>query len=193
MGTAAHPIDSRGRVPTPTSSRWCWTRAGPGALLQPRAHSLVARPWLVAGPRTRAPGARWPALRRCATSASTATAPAFCALSAAAPGAAEAIEALEQLRALWHGHRIAVHVTATRPAPAWTRPRTWSACARCWRRQPSVTPSPGAAPAEGCKPACQQRVTCYPCPRPQRAPHPGALRSVLCPTCPQPTISQPTT
>ena len=29
----------------------------------------------------------------------------------------EAIEALEQLRALWHGHRIAVHVTATAPGP----------------------------------------------------------------------------
>jgi 3-deoxy-manno-octulosonate cytidylyltransferase (CMP-KDO synthetase) len=27
----------------------------------------------------------------------------------------EAVEALEQLRALWHGHRIAVHVTATAP------------------------------------------------------------------------------
>jgi 3-deoxy-manno-octulosonate cytidylyltransferase (CMP-KDO synthetase) len=32
---------------------------------------------------------------------------------AAAP--IEAVEALEQLRALWHGHRIAVHVTATAP------------------------------------------------------------------------------
>jgi len=32
---------------------------------------------------------------------------------AAAP--VEAVEALEQLRALWHGHRIAVHVTATAP------------------------------------------------------------------------------
>src|SRR3569832_310433 len=27
----------------------------------------------------------------------------------------EIAEALEQLRALWHGHRIAVHVTATPP------------------------------------------------------------------------------
>jgi len=27
----------------------------------------------------------------------------------------EQIEALEQLRALWHGHRIAVHVTAVAP------------------------------------------------------------------------------
>lgn len=29
----------------------------------------------------------------------------------------EAIEALEQLRALWHGHRIAVHVSQTAPGP----------------------------------------------------------------------------
>jgi 3-deoxy-manno-octulosonate cytidylyltransferase (CMP-KDO synthetase) len=29
----------------------------------------------------------------------------------------EAIEALEQLRVLWHGHRIAVHVTAQAPGP----------------------------------------------------------------------------
>jgi 3-deoxy-manno-octulosonate cytidylyltransferase (CMP-KDO synthetase) len=27
----------------------------------------------------------------------------------------ESCEALEQLRALWHGHRIAVHVSATAP------------------------------------------------------------------------------
>ncbi|MEP7296198.1 MAG: 3-deoxy-manno-octulosonate cytidylyltransferase [Burkholderiales bacterium] len=29
----------------------------------------------------------------------------------------ETIEALEQLRVLWHGHRIAVHVSETRPGP----------------------------------------------------------------------------
>jgi 3-deoxy-manno-octulosonate cytidylyltransferase (CMP-KDO synthetase) len=29
----------------------------------------------------------------------------------------EVVEALEQLRALWHGHRIAVHVTSGAPAP----------------------------------------------------------------------------
>jgi 3-deoxy-manno-octulosonate cytidylyltransferase (CMP-KDO synthetase) len=27
------------------------------------------------------------------------------------------VEALEQLRVLWHGHRIAVHVAATAPGP----------------------------------------------------------------------------
>jgi len=29
----------------------------------------------------------------------------------------EQIEALEQLRVLWHGYSIAVHVTTTSPAP----------------------------------------------------------------------------
>ena len=33
------------------------------------------------------------------------------------PEPTEAIEALEQLRALWHGHRIAVHVTPHAPGP----------------------------------------------------------------------------
>jgi 3-deoxy-manno-octulosonate cytidylyltransferase (CMP-KDO synthetase) len=34
-----------------------------------------------------------------------------------APAPVEQLEALEQLRALWHGHRIAVHVTAQAPGP----------------------------------------------------------------------------
>lgn len=34
-----------------------------------------------------------------------------------APAAIETCEALEQLRALWHGHRIAVHVTQHAPGP----------------------------------------------------------------------------
>lgn len=33
------------------------------------------------------------------------------------PAPVEAIEALEQLRAMWHGHRIAVHVTRSAPGP----------------------------------------------------------------------------
>ncbi len=33
------------------------------------------------------------------------------------PRPREAVEALEQLRALWHGHRIAVHIAASAPGP----------------------------------------------------------------------------
>ena len=45
------------------------------------------------------------------------------------PAAMERFEALEQLRALWHGHRIAVAVTGTRRKQAWIPRKTWSACA----------------------------------------------------------------
>ncbi len=40
-----------------------------------------------------------------------------------APAPIEGIEALEQLRALWHGHRIAVHVTADAPGPGVDTPQ----------------------------------------------------------------------
>jgi 3-deoxy-manno-octulosonate cytidylyltransferase (CMP-KDO synthetase) len=33
------------------------------------------------------------------------------------PAPLEQLEALEQLRALWHGHRIAVHITGQAPGP----------------------------------------------------------------------------
>ena len=36
---------------------------------------------------------------------------------ALAPAPTEAVEALEQLRALWHGHRIAVHLASAAPGP----------------------------------------------------------------------------
>lgn len=39
------------------------------------------------------------------------------AFPALPPAPVEQCEALEQLRALWHGHRIAVHVTADAPGP----------------------------------------------------------------------------
>ena len=32
-------------------------------------------------------------------------------------GITQRIEALEQMRALWHGHRIAVHLTSEAPGP----------------------------------------------------------------------------
>ena len=58
------------------------------------------------------------AARRCATSACTPTARAFCAAFRRCRRAPlEAVEALEQLRVLWQGERIAVHVSGERPGP----------------------------------------------------------------------------
>jgi len=50
---------------------------------------------------------------------------------AAAP--VEAVEALEQLRALWHGHRIAVHVTATAPGIGVDTPEDLERVRALWR------------------------------------------------------------
>jgi len=50
---------------------------------------------------------------------------------AAAP--VEAVEALEQLRALWHGHRIAVHVTATAPGIGVDTPQDLERVRALWR------------------------------------------------------------
>ncbi len=41
----------------------------------------------------------------------------------------EGIEALEQLRALWHGHRIVVHVSQAAPGPGVDTRKTWNGCA----------------------------------------------------------------
>ena len=40
-----------------------------------------------------------------------------------APAPVEQLEALEQLRALWHGHRIAVHIAAQAPGPGVDTPQ----------------------------------------------------------------------
>jgi 3-deoxy-manno-octulosonate cytidylyltransferase (CMP-KDO synthetase) len=39
------------------------------------------------------------------------------------PAPIETMESLEQLRALWHGHRIAVHVTPEAPGPGVDTPQ----------------------------------------------------------------------
>ena len=73
-----------------------------GAVLQPRAD-----PWQRDRFAQR-PGQRAAAGRACAISASTPIAPASCAFARLPPGALEQAEALEQLRVLEAGHRIAV-------------------------------------------------------------------------------------
>ena len=48
------------------------------------------------------------------------------------PAAIELSEALEQLRAMWHGHRIAVHVTATAPGPGVDTPEDLARVRALW-------------------------------------------------------------
>ncbi|HWI81472.1 3-deoxy-manno-octulosonate cytidylyltransferase [Ramlibacter sp.] len=48
------------------------------------------------------------------------------------PAAIERTEALEQLRAMWHGHRIAVHVTAHAPGPGVDTPEDLARVRACW-------------------------------------------------------------
>jgi 3-deoxy-manno-octulosonate cytidylyltransferase (CMP-KDO synthetase) len=52
------------------------------------------------------------------------------------PAAIERSEALEQLRALWHGHRIAVHVTAAAPGPGVDTPEDLERVRALWREPP---------------------------------------------------------
>lgn len=50
------------------------------------------------------------------------------------PSPIEGIEALEQLRVLWHGYRIAVHRTAASPAPGVDTPEDLEVVRRLWNR-----------------------------------------------------------
>lgn len=54
------------------------------------------------------------------------------AFPAMPPAPLEQCEALEQLRALWHGHRIAVHVTDTAPGPGVDTPEDLARVQRLW-------------------------------------------------------------
>ena len=47
----------------------------------------------------------------------------------------EAIESLEQLRVLWHGERIAVHVSDTRPGPGVDTPEDLERVRAAWSRE----------------------------------------------------------
>ena len=46
----------------------------------------------------------------------------------------EVLEALEQLRALWHGHRIAVHVSASAPGPGVDTPQDLERVRALWKK-----------------------------------------------------------
>jgi 3-deoxy-manno-octulosonate cytidylyltransferase (CMP-KDO synthetase) len=60
-----------------------------------------------------------------------------------APAAIERLEALEQLRALWHGERIAVHVAATAPGPGVDTPDDLERVRRLWASRADNPAPPG--------------------------------------------------
>jgi 3-deoxy-manno-octulosonate cytidylyltransferase (CMP-KDO synthetase) len=53
-----------------------------------------------------------------------------------APAPLEMLESLEQLRALWHGHRIAVHVTDHAPGPGIDTPEDLARVRRFFEGKP---------------------------------------------------------
>jgi 3-deoxy-manno-octulosonate cytidylyltransferase (CMP-KDO synthetase) len=57
---------------------------------------------------------------------------------AMAPSPLEQIEALEQLRVLWHGHRIAVHVAASAPAAGVDTPQDLARVRRIFEQRPAA-------------------------------------------------------
>lgn len=64
---------------------------------------------------------------------------------ALAPAPVEACESLEQLRALWHGHRIAVHVTAHAPGPGVDTPEDLARVRALFRQAEPPSRPPSAA------------------------------------------------
>jgi len=111
MGTAAHPIDAVAEFTNPNVVKVV-TDAGGLALTFSRA----PLPWWRDGFASGIHALPDPAPLRHVGIYSY-----RCRFLRAFPALAQAplerIEALEQLRALWHGHRIAVHVSGAAPAP----------------------------------------------------------------------------
>ena len=111
IATACHPIENDADVFDPNVVKVVMDATG-HAMYFSRASIPYARDWYRAH-RSRPPGL--PVLRHIGIYAYR------CAFlrtyAALAPCPIEQYEALEQLRALWHGHRIAVTVTTQAPAP----------------------------------------------------------------------------
>ena len=97
-------------------------------VLLARADPALARPQR---PPPRCP----PSRARCATSACTPTARASCAaFPRCRRRRSRRVEALEQLRVLWQGERIAVHVSSERPGPGVDTPADLERVRALWPR-----------------------------------------------------------
>ena len=123
MGTAAHPIDTLADLANPNVVKVVTDRQGLAHYFSrapiPHARDHAGRAWWDGTAVLAQPGvaalAHFAPLRHIGIYSYRADfLRQFPQLSQAPT---EVIEALEQLRALWHGHRIAVHVTPTAPGP----------------------------------------------------------------------------
>ena len=109
MSTVAHAIDSAEEIDNPNVVKVVLDAAGRALYF-----SRAPIPWWRDGRTQAAPGVS-PALRHVGLYAYRAG---FLRSFPNLPTSPlETIEALEQLRVLWHGERIAVHVSETRPGP----------------------------------------------------------------------------
>ena len=128
MSTAAHAIDELAEFAEPERGEGGARRARAGAVLQPRADPLVARRLCR---RHRVPCPSRAPLRHVGIYGYRAGF--LRAVPATGAGADRATEALEQLRAMWHGHRIAVHVTAGAPGVGVDTPEDLERVRALWR------------------------------------------------------------
>ena len=121
MGTAAHAINSQADYTNPNIVKVVLDARGMAQYFSrapiPHARDLADSPWwdgraLLAYPQVAALAGFAPLRHIGLYSYRAGFLRDFPQL---APAPTEALEALEQLRALWHGHRIAVHVAATAP------------------------------------------------------------------------------
>jgi 3-deoxy-manno-octulosonate cytidylyltransferase (CMP-KDO synthetase) len=127
MSTAAHPIDDVGEFTNPNVVKVVLDARGL-ALYFSRAPIAWWRDGFAAGIRS-LPDPR--PLRHVGLYAYRAGF--LRAFPALAPAPMERTEALEQLRAMWHGHRIAVHVTATAPGIGVDTPEDLERVRALWR------------------------------------------------------------
>jgi 3-deoxy-manno-octulosonate cytidylyltransferase (CMP-KDO synthetase) len=111
MSTAAHAIDSMKELDDPNVVKVVLDAAGRALYF-----SRAAIPWWRDGRAAGGPAVPTPApLRHIGLYAYRADF--LRRFAALAPSPLEGIESLEQLRVLWHGERIAVHVSDSRPGP----------------------------------------------------------------------------
>ncbi|GKS96334.1 3-deoxy-manno-octulosonate cytidylyltransferase [Acidovorax sp. SUPP2825] len=127
MGTAAHAIGTLADYTNPNVVKVVLDARGLAHYFSrapiPHARDHAGAAWWTQGPDGAAPGVPpgYTPLRHIGLYSYRA---AFLRQFPALPPApTEAVEALEQLRALWHGHRIAVHVTASAPGPGVDTPQ----------------------------------------------------------------------